>query len=320
MTRKMSKQDALDAINSTIIKNNKKGITADSLRNVLTEMVEASGEGGGGFLTVKLPDPLLWFAYFVLLGEFSPTTIEEALASEEPSEIDNEFRKIWLGYLEHNKQIFQAIMANAQEFKPTALMLDCSESYKFTFNAFSEASGSEDKIYNASISTLAFALGGEAFEAELGDIKDVVFFEIASGDKRLFTDEAMFTEGTGTEIYMYLTEDGSVKFEMTGAEDADTLGYRDFYIPMEGAILTDQQKEDNISTAKRLKNTKFNTYGLKIAKVSADGSVTYNTTGGFGFSYMWGDTCSFLVCIEGKIKNVQIKELTGEVSLYDVIE
>lgn len=44
----MTKQDVLDAINATIVENGQKGITADSLRNLLTMMVEAMGEGGTG--------------------------------------------------------------------------------------------------------------------------------------------------------------------------------------------------------------------------------------------------------------------------------
>lgn len=43
----MAKQDVLNAINSTIAENNEKGITANSLRNVLTMMAENAGEGGG---------------------------------------------------------------------------------------------------------------------------------------------------------------------------------------------------------------------------------------------------------------------------------
>ena len=43
----MAKQDVLDAINATIIENGQKGITAQSLNNILTMMTENAGEGGG---------------------------------------------------------------------------------------------------------------------------------------------------------------------------------------------------------------------------------------------------------------------------------
>lgn len=43
----MSKEEIIEAINATIVPNNVKGITAESLANLLTEMVNASGSGGG---------------------------------------------------------------------------------------------------------------------------------------------------------------------------------------------------------------------------------------------------------------------------------
>lgn len=43
----MTKQEILEAINSTIVPNDSKGITAESLANILTEIVNAAGEGGG---------------------------------------------------------------------------------------------------------------------------------------------------------------------------------------------------------------------------------------------------------------------------------
>ena len=47
----MTKQEILDAINATIVANGQKGITAESLANILTEIVntapESSGSGSG---------------------------------------------------------------------------------------------------------------------------------------------------------------------------------------------------------------------------------------------------------------------------------
>ena len=42
------KQELIEAIKATIVPNDEKAITAESLANLLTEMVEAMGEGGGG--------------------------------------------------------------------------------------------------------------------------------------------------------------------------------------------------------------------------------------------------------------------------------
>jgi hypothetical protein len=44
----MTKEELKEAIASTIIENNQKGITATALANLLNEIVDAAGEGGGG--------------------------------------------------------------------------------------------------------------------------------------------------------------------------------------------------------------------------------------------------------------------------------
>lgn len=47
----MSKEELIEAINGTLISNEEKAITADALRNLLTDIVENSGNGGGGGIT-----------------------------------------------------------------------------------------------------------------------------------------------------------------------------------------------------------------------------------------------------------------------------
>lgn len=50
----MNKAELIEAINATIAPNGVKGITAESLANILTEIVNAAGGGGGGSLSVIL--------------------------------------------------------------------------------------------------------------------------------------------------------------------------------------------------------------------------------------------------------------------------
>lgn len=50
----MNKAELIEAINATIAPNGVKGITAESLANILIEMVNAAGGGGGGSLSVIL--------------------------------------------------------------------------------------------------------------------------------------------------------------------------------------------------------------------------------------------------------------------------
>lgn len=55
----MTKAEILEAINATIAPNGVKGITAESLANILTEIVNAAGEGGAGgeYLDMTLANP-----------------------------------------------------------------------------------------------------------------------------------------------------------------------------------------------------------------------------------------------------------------------
>lgn len=50
----MSKEELIEAINGTLISNEEKAITADALRNLLTDIVENSGNGGGGGMTFQI--------------------------------------------------------------------------------------------------------------------------------------------------------------------------------------------------------------------------------------------------------------------------
>lgn len=49
----MNKQEIIEAINSTIMPNGQKGITAEALANILIEMANASGSGEG-YVTVYM--------------------------------------------------------------------------------------------------------------------------------------------------------------------------------------------------------------------------------------------------------------------------
>lgn len=55
----MTKEEIIEAINATVAPNNVKGITAESLANILIEIVNSSGESGGGsgMLSVFLGQP-----------------------------------------------------------------------------------------------------------------------------------------------------------------------------------------------------------------------------------------------------------------------
>lgn len=48
----MTKEELKEAIAATITENGQKGITGQALANLLNEIVDAAGEGGGGTLTL----------------------------------------------------------------------------------------------------------------------------------------------------------------------------------------------------------------------------------------------------------------------------
>lgn len=50
----MSKEELIEAINGTLISNEEKAITADALRNLLTDIVENGGNGGSGGITLQI--------------------------------------------------------------------------------------------------------------------------------------------------------------------------------------------------------------------------------------------------------------------------
>lgn len=93
----MNKQEIIEAINSTIIPNGQKGITAEALANILIEMANASGGGGAGAVVyVGTPD--------MSTGTLSQTA-EQKL---------------------HNAEVFQ-LVKNSES--PVSLFLDMADSY-----------------------------------------------------------------------------------------------------------------------------------------------------------------------------------------------
>lgn len=94
----MTKNELIEAINSTIVANGQKGITAESLNLILNELVNSGGGTGGVTFYVSSID--------------TSTEIPTVTVTEE--------RKA------HNAEIFQ-IVKNAEQFPP--VMVDMSDYY-----------------------------------------------------------------------------------------------------------------------------------------------------------------------------------------------
>jgi hypothetical protein len=316
----MTKPEIIEAINSTIVPNGQKGITAESLNNILNEMANATyGGGGDGLLKVYVPDEVFGEAFVELEGfnldnwnlikaEFeSESESGSEIGAEMAANIINNYDRVIKKYLYENSLAYQTILEKMRNREGIAVLGDMSESYAVTAALFFGALGLPVPSSGVDVSAGCVMLAtvvdtGQIFMGEPIEIVLTFLANSVSGEDTLFD-------------YYYLHEDGSLTFELKS-----TLGHRDFYVPLEGAALTSSQKETNISTAMKIKSSDFNIYGLDICSVSTDGEITINSTGGFGFRHLYGDTCSFLAYIGGVLKNVQINETTGEVSLYNVTE
>lgn len=124
----MTKAEIIEAINATIAPNNVKGITAESLANILTEMVNAEGEGGSGdgALRVIVPELMLVGGEIVNSGELSPASWEalksmlEASAGLDLSEYDVAVNASFV----HNANVVQQILEKARAGQGVSVVLD----------------------------------------------------------------------------------------------------------------------------------------------------------------------------------------------------
>lgn len=95
----MTKEEILEAINSTIVTNGQKGITAESLNNILVELANSGGSGAGGVT-------------------FYVGNVDSSV--NPPTATQSETQKL------HNAEMFQVIK-NAEQFPP--VMIDVSDCY-----------------------------------------------------------------------------------------------------------------------------------------------------------------------------------------------
>lgn len=121
----MTKKEIIEAINATIVPNNVKGITAESLANILIEMVNAEGGSGDGALRVIVPDTMIGGMTITEYSELSPTSWVEIKKDAESSGIDlSGYDKVVKASFVHNADVAQQILAKAREGKGVSVMLD----------------------------------------------------------------------------------------------------------------------------------------------------------------------------------------------------
>lgn len=145
----MNKQEIIEAINSTIMPNGQKGITAEALANILIEMANASGGGGGGG------------GVTVYVGDIDQST---GVATQTEAE------------KAHNAEVFLTIK-NAVVF-PT-VNLDMSKPYSVSIGAV----GAKYVLINDGI----LYMPQEVAEA-LGAPSEIIGFTTMIGDMTLYPD------------------------------------------------------------------------------------------------------------------------------------
>lgn len=120
----MTKKEIIEAINATIVPNNVKGITAESLANILIEMVNAEGGSGDGALRVIVPDTMMG-GMITEYGELSPTSWVEIKEDSGDLGIDfSGYDEVVEASFVHNADVAQQILAKAREGKGVSVMLD----------------------------------------------------------------------------------------------------------------------------------------------------------------------------------------------------
>lgn len=114
----------------------------------------------------------------------------------------------------------------------------------------------------------------------------------------------------------YLNLDGSVIVDYES-----TFSYYGIYIPIDGYELSDDEKDVNITSIRSIKSQNTIRYGIRpMIRSYKGGFANYNETGAFGFTSLNSEVCSFLIYINGILRNVKIVEATGETTVVDIIE
>lgn len=95
----MTKEEIIEAINSTIVTNGQKGITAESLNNILVELANSGGSGTGGVT--------------FYLGNVDTSTTPPTVTLSESQKT-------------HNAEMFQ-VVKNSEQIPPVCI--DVSDTY-----------------------------------------------------------------------------------------------------------------------------------------------------------------------------------------------
>ena len=209
----MTKQEIIEAINSTMVGNGIKGITAESLRLILTAIAENAGGGaaggsGDGALRILMPDGMMGSTFFDAEGApdgfvpgFTPTNWE--IMSEEIeymlSDIDNIFSDYSAEYRDmirnmyerllnmvpemfaHNAEVYNILLEKIANEEGALLMLDESFFLTFSIKTFlftlGQATGQEVDISNIHLSSSTLGVLSGISSGFLGEGEYYISFD-----------------------------------------------------------------------------------------------------------------------------------------------
>jgi hypothetical protein len=247
----MAKQDVLDAINATIAPNNIKGITAESLNNVLTMMTENAGEGSGGdgALRVIVPEMMLLGPEVLSMGELSPVSWEEMKSLLEQVGVDpSEYDAAVKASFEHNANIAQQILEKGKAGQGVSVVLDQTPYFPALINGSFQMQPEMADFYED------FAMCGvQPAGLFMQYIKPTPEGEPMFGGNIFSCVLApaghIDLEGTAnypSNMLIILNLDGSLLFEVIEEEQPSSgSGVVTFYTTVSGEI-TEEQKEKNV--------------------------------------------------------------------------
>lgn len=146
----MTRDEILQAIDETIVPNNKKAITADSMANILRELASASGGASGGTgdgalkINICIPD----FLSDVELDSWSPEVLEamvDEMEMELPGVRESTFYTKCMEGFQKNAEVYQIIRQKALQNEGVLILADISifmgEYYKIMFGTYEEVLG-----------------------------------------------------------------------------------------------------------------------------------------------------------------------------------
>jgi hypothetical protein len=200
-------QEVIDAINGTIVSNNVKGITADSLRNLLLLMAENSGGSGGsgeGALRVMIPMGEFVVEEGATEVDFTPETVA-MIAAEIP-----ELAEVGEEMFAHNAKVYAQLMEKVNACEGVSVIVDASKFSKVYMGSLTSLIGGGE-IYGMILSEPVIVTGLDStLDPTTGRSTEVSLHAINKETSLLAPFDAV-----------YLNEDGSLKFVINQEETTE---------------------------------------------------------------------------------------------------